>query len=239
MRQGTLNCCPQLGGAIFHLRFEFMKFEKISNMTLRQKVYDQLRMKIISAEILPGELLTVRDLANKLGVSSIPVREALWQLESEKVIVIENNKSIHVNKLTAKEMEEALRIRLQLESLAVERACDLRAENAIPKVKQLLDTMYTYVDNSEKYMHINTEFHFTIYSYADSPLLLQIIDMIWARIGPYFFILSQKGADLSSAMKCHQKMFEAFAEKNKEKMREFLQKDLNEAARFIIPYLEQ
>jgi DNA-binding GntR family transcriptional regulator len=95
-----------------------MAFEKIAVKTIRQEVYEQLRDKIISAEILPGESISLRDLAGKFGVSLMPVREALWQLESERIIVIESNKRIHVNSLTAKEMEEALRLRVMLETLA-------------------------------------------------------------------------------------------------------------------------
>ena len=87
-----------------------MGFEKISVKTLRQEVYDKLRDKIISAEILPGETISLRELAAKFGVSLMPVREALWQLESERIIVIESNKRIRVNTLTAKEMEEALMV---------------------------------------------------------------------------------------------------------------------------------
>ena len=99
-----------------------MGIEKISVKTMRQEVYDQLRDKIISAEILPGESISLRELAAKFGVSLMPVREALWQLESERIIVIESNKRIHVNTLTAKEMDEALRLRVLLESMAAERA---------------------------------------------------------------------------------------------------------------------
>src|SRR5512136_1413454 len=118
-----------------------MAIGKISVKTLRQEVYDQLRDKIISAEILPGETVSLRGLAAKFGVSLMPVREALWQLESEKIIVIESNKRIHVNTLTAKEMEEALRLRVLLETMAAEMACDLRPEDEIPRLKQLLESM--------------------------------------------------------------------------------------------------
>jgi len=141
-----------------------MAIEKISVKTLRQEVYDQLRDKIISAEILPGQTISLRELAQKFGVSLMPVREALWQLESERIIVIESNKRIRVNTLTAKEMEEALRLRLMLESTAAERACDLRPEEAVPKVKSLLETMETSVDRPKIFMRRNTQFHFFIYS---------------------------------------------------------------------------
>ena len=160
-----------------------MVIERISVKTLRQEVYDQLRDKIISAEILPGETVSLRGLAEKFGVSLMPVREALWQLESERIIVIESNKRIRVNTLTAKEMEEALRLRLLLESTAAERACDLRPEEAVPKVRGILEAMDASLDRPKIYMRRNTQFHFSIYAYSDSPLLLEYVG----------FLLSQQG----------------------------------------------
>jgi DNA-binding GntR family transcriptional regulator len=69
-----------------------MRFAKVSTKTLRQQVYDQLRGKIISAGVLPGETLRLRGLADEFGVSLMPVREALWQLKSEKIVLIESKK---------------------------------------------------------------------------------------------------------------------------------------------------
>jgi len=216
-----------------------MAIEKISVKTLRQEVYDQLRDKIISAEILPGQTISLRELAQKFGVSLMPVREALWQLESEKIIVIETNKRIRVNTLTAKEMEEALRLRLMLESTAAERACDLRPEEAIPKVKHLLESMDTYVDRPKIFMRRNTQFHLTIYSYADSPLLLEIINRLWARVFPYVFTYFFMTQDNSTAMGRHREMFQGLAEKNKKKLTDALREDLEAAAAIIIPALEK
>jgi DNA-binding GntR family transcriptional regulator len=217
-----------------------MPFEKISAKTLRQKVYDQLRDKIISAEILPGETITLRDLAEKFSVSLMPVREALWQLESQKVIVIHSNKAIRVNELTATEMEEALRLRILLESMAAQRSCDRRPDGAVQKVKGLLEQMRNSVGKRPKiYMRKNTEFHFAIYSYAESPLLLEIIGGLWARVGPYVYRDAVRKRDLGYAMKCHQEMFEGFAKKNKILIADALQRDLEAAAEVIIPSLEK
>jgi DNA-binding GntR family transcriptional regulator len=216
-----------------------MGIERISVKTLRQEVYDQLRDKIISAEILPGETISLRELARKFGVSLMPVREALWQLESERIIVIESNKGIRVNTLTAKEMKEALRLRLLLESTAVERACDLRPEEAIPKVKRLLEGMEASLDRPKIYMRRNTQFHFSIYSYADSPLLLEMLNRLWARVFPYAFTYGIMNQDRTGAMKSHWKMFEGFAERDKKKITEALREDLEGAARNIIPALEK
>jgi len=216
-----------------------MAIEKISVKTLRQEVYDQLRDKIISAEILPGETVSLRGLAEKFGVSLMPVREALWQLESERIIVIESNKRIRVNILTAREMEEALRLRLLLESTAAERACDLRPDTAIPKVKALLEAMEISVDRPKIYMRRNTQFHFSIYSYADSPLLMEMLNRLWARVFPYAFTYAILNQDKTNAMRSHGKMFEGFAQANKKKITDALREDLEAAGRLIIPALEK
>ena len=169
----------------------------------------------------------------------MPVREALWQLKSERIIVIESNKRIRVNTLTAKEMEEALRLRLMLESTAAERACDLRPEEAIPKVKCLLETMEASVNRPKIFMRKNTQFHFSVYSYANSPLLLEILNRLWARVFPYVFTHAIITQDNSKVMKFHRQMFQGFAERNKKKITEALREDLEAAATVIIPALEK
>ena len=214
-----------------------MKLNKLDSKTLRQKVYDQLRHGIITGEILPGQSIKLRDLAEQFAVSLMPVREALWQLESEKVIVIESNRSIHVNELTAREMQEAIEIRLMLETTAAQRACELRPDSAVVKVKRLLDDMQAAIDKPKRYMMKNNQFHFAIYSYSDSAILLQMIDWLWARVGAYVFIHATKVEDLSPTMKCHEDMFEAFTNKDKEMMTDALQRDLKSYARFIIDFL--
>jgi len=215
-----------------------MKLNKLDSKTLRQKVYDQLRHGIITGEILPGQSIKLRDVADQFGVSLMPVREALWQLESEKVIVIESNRSIHVNGLTAREMQEAIEIRLMLETTAAQRACELRPDSAVLKVKYLLDDMQAAIDKPKRYMMKNNQFHFAIYSYSDSAILLQMIDWLWARVGPYVYIHATKVGDLSPTMKCHEDMFEAFANKDKENIAKALRRDLGDYARFIIEYLD-
>lgn len=216
-----------------------MVIEKISVKTLRQEVYDRLRDKIISADILPGETISLRELAGKFGVSLMPVREALWQLESERIIVIESNKRIRVNTLTAKEMEEALRLRLMLESTAAGRACDLRPESALPGLKKQLEMLKVAADRPKMFMRRNSQFHISIYSLAESPLLLEMIERLMARVGPYVYTHAIANQDNSKVMKHHGNMFQGLVERNKKMITESLQADLETAARIILPILEQ
>jgi DNA-binding GntR family transcriptional regulator len=214
-----------------------MNIEKISTRTLRQQVYDQLRKKIISAEIVPGQVMTLQGLAKEFGVSIMPVREALWQLESEKVIVIQSNKRIYVNGLKRTDLDEILRLRLILEPIAAESACERMTPGEMLKIKHILDGMEAALDKPKKYVVLNNRFHFAIYAYADSPILLDIIDSLWARIGPYINIAWERAGDHSLVMKSHRGMYEALMERDGGKLKEWLREDLTQAAGVITPFL--
>jgi len=216
-----------------------MKIEKISTKTMREQVYDQLKKKITSAEISPGQIMTLQGLANEFGVSLMPVREALWQLESEKVIVIQSNKRIFVNVMTQKDMEEAIEIRMVLESRAVERSCERIDDSGLSKIKHILDSMEASIDKPKKYITLNSQFHSAICSFADSSMLIQIIDSLWARIGPYLYLAGEKTGDQSYPMECHRHIYEGFVEKDKKKLKKWLYEDLKWAADFTVPYLEK
>ena len=204
---------------------------------MRQQVYDQLKKKIISAEISPGQVMTLQGLAKEFGVSLMPVREALWQLESERVIVIQSNRRIFVNDMKQKDMEEAIEMRMVLESLAAEKSCERIGKAELGKIKHILDSMQASLDKPKRYITLNSQFHSVICSFADSPLLIQVIDSLWARIGPYLYIAGEKSKDQSFPMECHRHIYEAFVKKDKTKLRKWLCEDLKWAANFTVPYL--
>lgn len=213
-----------------------MALQKIEGKTLRQMVYDQLKGKIISAEMPPGEQIRLRSLAEELGVSLMPVREALWQLESENVIVIESNKSMHVNNLTPKQMEEVLRIRLNLESMAAEEACKLRPGSALAPLEHLVTEMYSSLEDPARYLEGNRSFHFALYKLAESPMLMRMIGLLWARVGPYSYLYTPL-KHLSVAMKYHEAILGALMKRDKKAIAGALRADLQAAADLIKPFL--
>jgi DNA-binding GntR family transcriptional regulator len=215
-----------------------MAIEKISSVTLRQKVYEQLRANILAAELLPGEVISLRGLAEKFGVSLLPVREAVWQLESENILVVESNKRIQVNHLTKAEFQEILNLRLLLESEAVGKACQNRAKGSITRVERQLNAMKKHSGvNHKKYIKKNDEFHQAIYACAKSPLLVELIQRLLARVNPYIYLYAIEGRDLSSAVQCHQDMFTGFSEGDSEQTIAALHRDLTDAANVIVQKL--
>lgn len=207
-----------------------MVIKKIENKTLRQRVYEVLKEKMITAEILPGEKISLRSLAEKLGVSLSPVREALLQLESERIVVIESNKSIHVNNLTQDEMDEIVKLRIMLEALSAEKACDSLPDSLLPELEGMLRKMYDSVDKPSVYLKHNQNFHFTIYRQANSPILFDLISNLWMRIGPYIFLCAQVKQDVLLAMKHHQAIYDALASRDKPRVSKAIEDDLRAAA---------
>ncbi len=191
----------------------------------------------MTAEILPGEQISLRSTAAKLGVSISPVREALLQLEAEHVVVINSNKSIHVNYLTQDEMEEILRLRLSLETMAAERACDLRPDSALDEIEGVFPTMRSAMDRPMDFVRINLNFHSAIYRLAESPILFDIISGLWVRIQPYIYLPFRNREEVSAALSHHETMYQALAEKDKAKIRQALKEDLETGTESIKEFM--
>jgi DNA-binding GntR family transcriptional regulator len=214
-----------------------MRFTKLSTQTLRQQVYDQLREKIISAGVLPGETLSLRGLAEEFGVSLMPVREALWQLESERIVVIEANRRVRVNTLTEPEMRDLYQVRLFLESMAAERSCASRPDSALPAAQVLLAQTARYLKRSpRRYIQANFAFHRTIYRYCGSEVFLRLIDLLWARVGPYFYYAQlQEDVDLSASQRYHEAMYEAWVSRDADRMIAAIRSDLASPIPLALP----
>ena len=90
------------------------------------------------------------------------------------------------------------------------------------------------MDRPKIYMRRNTQFHFSIYACSDSPLLLEILNRLWARVFPYVFTFAILNQDKTEAMRSHWEMFGAFAERDKKRLTNALRQDLEQAAGIII-----
>lgn len=215
-----------------------MSLLRIDNRTLSQKVYEELKHKMITAELLPGARISLRGIASQLGVSLMPVRQALWQLERDKAVVVEHNRQIRVNRLSTAEFDEILELRLILECKAAEEACRRRPEAAINAVKRQLDKMAKTAPGSKNFLQHNHDYHMLVYKFSGLPNLLDMIDNLWTRVGPYIYLSTLAPEDVRRSMKFHGMMYDAFKAGDAEGMVEALRLDLTVAAAQIRPVLE-
>jgi len=213
-----------------------MPISKIDNKTLRQKVFEQIRGSIMSAEMEPGESLSLRKLADSLGVSIMPVREALWQLETEKIVVIESNKKMTINRLSTAEIQEIFDIRLIHESRLVEVSCQNRSKKVIDQLTYLLDKMKNSDTKNKNYLHWNKDFHFLIYSNAELPITLSIVNNLWLRLAPYFG-LREPDKNIFADIAPHELMVEAFTNGDCDVCIRGLKDDLLETQDYILKHI--
>ncbi|MFV0439295.1 MAG: GntR family transcriptional regulator [Desulfopila sp.] len=215
-----------------------MVIEKIPTTTLRQQVYLQLRSLIQKAELLPGQTITLRQLADSFGVSIAPVRDAVWQLASDRVLVVEDNKRVLVNSLSAEEFGELLELRILLEGKAAIKACLNPRPKPIETMQGLLTRMEDSVSgNFREYIQANDEFHNAIYTHADSPVLLDLIVRFKYRVNPYIYLHAVIEHDLSAALECHRQMLSSFVTGDAMTLVSAIKQDLEGAAAIILPEL--
>jgi DNA-binding GntR family transcriptional regulator len=117
------------------------QIHRIEPRTLKEDVTNILRQMIIDGELAPDAELNQVGIANQLGVSRGPVREALGQLEQEGLVHSIPYKGVFVTSLTRRHVEELYSIRIVLETLAVERAIDRITEEDLAKLNQIVDEM--------------------------------------------------------------------------------------------------
>lgn len=209
----------------------------IDKETYRTKVYAYLRERIIAGELLPGETITLRGLSAKLGVSVAPVREALVQLESERVILRRDNRDYRVNTLSRGQFEEIFQIRHLLEPYLGDRACHRRPETAVSEAKRVFRAMREARDNVKRFISLNHDMHFIIYSYAESPILLEMVSGLWARIGPYLSI-NLRDQDLKRTLDIHSSMIAAFTRKDPKGFNQALLSDMKVSYAYVAPLLQ-
>ena len=141
-----------------------------------------IRELVITGELAAGEQLRQRDLAQRFGVSQTPVREAMRRLESEGLLVCDTHRGFTVAAPELGPVEENFQIRAALESLGASLAARKIDAAGLARLRDLNDRMRALSDDDPGYADLNREFHFAIYEYARSPLLLSLMRLLWASL---------------------------------------------------------
>jgi DNA-binding GntR family transcriptional regulator len=141
-----------------------------------------IRELIITGELTAGEQLRQRDLAQRFRVSQTPVREAMRRLESEGLVRGDTHRGFTVVEPDDGPVEENFQIRAALESLGAALAARKIDAEGISRLRELNDRMRALADDDAQYAELNREFHFTVYEYARSPLLLTLMRLLWASL---------------------------------------------------------
>lgn len=164
-------------------------FSPVERETVQDRVYATLRSALICGLLEPGQVLTIRGLAEQLATSTMPVREALGRLISEKAVEALPNRSVRVPPVTIARLNDLVHVRTMIEGEAVAMAAQRMTKADVSRVRTILlewDRMrsLSQEEDFDHEMRLNQNFHFEIYRCCGSSVMLPIIESLWLQSGP-------------------------------------------------------
>lgn len=142
------------------------------------RVTDALRDAILAGRLEPGSRVRQEELAEEFGVSRIPVREALHQLESEGLVILVPNSGAWISRLDRAECIEIYKIRERLEPLALQESSANLPTATLALLEELVNRIEASSD-TEEFLRLDRQFHLLSYQGAEMPQLRQMIQKFW------------------------------------------------------------
>lgn len=155
-------------------------------LTKNAYAYEELRRRILTGDIEQGSVLSQSKLAQEIGVSTTPLREALRRLAAEGMVELKSHSDAKVASLTAEEARDLYVIRENLDPLAAGLAAESRTPADIANIQAALEQLKPLHDAADlTAMIVHREFHRAIYTASHNPLLIGILEGLWDKADRY------------------------------------------------------
>ncbi len=187
-------------------------------LPLRDVVFRTLRQSILTGELKPGERLMEIHLADKLGVSRTPIREAIRQLELEGLVVMLPRRGAQVAHITEKSMSDVLEVRLALDELAVKLACERITDEEIEYLKEACLKFEEAVDSADirNITSADVAFHDIIFEASRNKRLIQMVNNLAEQMYRYRFEYIKDDSGWQSLITEHRMITDAIAMRDPE-----------------------
>jgi DNA-binding GntR family transcriptional regulator len=161
--------------------------ERQASESIKHWAYRRLRHAVMTGRVVPGHPVTINGLSEMLGVSAMPIREALQQLVADGALEHMDNRRVRVPEINAEKFDEIISARVALETVAAERALPFIDFVCLARLRQLdHDTDVAYKSGDiERGIEMNFAFHRCLYSARQAGVLMQLIESVWLRLGPF------------------------------------------------------
>lgn len=183
---------------------------------LREVVSEALREAIVAGILQPGERLMEIQLAEELGVSRTPVREAIRKLELEGFVVMVPRRGTYVADLSIKDINEVYEIRTSLDVLAAGLAAERITEEELEQMERLLVEIGEYMDKEdiERIVEVDTKFHDILYRASRNDRLVGIIFNLREQFTRFRTVSIAYPGRQKNTLEEHRKLLEAIAQRN-------------------------
>lgn len=188
-------------------------------MPLREVIFNTLREAIIAGELKPGERLMEVQLAEKMGVSRTPVREAIRKLELEGLVDMIPRKGTHVAELSIKNIMDVLEVRASLDGLATALSSTRITRDELKALNSIKEQFISYIekDNVQGAIKKDVEFHDVIYRSSRNEKLIQISNNLREQVQRFRVIYLKDYSSPKELIKEHMEIYNAIVSKDCEK----------------------
>lgn len=210
-------------------------------LPLRDVVFNTLRRAILKGELKPGERLMEIALAERLGVSRTPIREAMRKLELEGLVVMIPRRGAQVANITEKDLNDVLEVRITLEKMAIEKACQLMTE-------EQLASLYLAAKEFERIMpegnlvelaEADVAFHDVIYKASDNARLIQVLNNLREQIYRYRVEYLKEEDVRKDLIHEHEEMYKAIKAHDAERAKELAFSHIENQRKAIIATIQE
>lgn len=212
----------------------------LTRETLGERVTGELRALLVAGRLAPGEKLSLRRVAEALGVSMMPVREAVSRLAADGALEVLPGRAVRVPVLTLAQFRELTRLRLVVEGFAAEEAAKAATDAQIERIAAFEDAFRHAAGgdppDAMAGVAANRDLHFALYEAAAMPSLVEMIERLWLKAGPILNLDMRheprrlKGG---SAVQAHAALLEALRRRDAAAARHALETDIKAAAAHI------
>ncbi len=187
-------------------------------LPLRDVVFNTLRQAILTGELKPGERLMEIHLANKLGVSRTPIREAIRKLELEGLVTMIPRRGAEVAQITEKSMQDVLEVRRAMDALCAELACDRISAEELESLKKACDHFELAVKTKDvkKIAQADVALHDIIVQATGNSRLIQLVHNLSEQMYRYRFEYIKDFSQHQRLVEEHRIIYQGIVNKDKE-----------------------
>lgn len=191
-------------------------------LPLRDVVFNTLRKAILTGELKPGERLMEIHLANRLGVSRTPIREAIRKLELEGLVTMIPRRGAEVAQITEKSLKDVLEVRRALDALCAELACDRISDGEKEKLRQACKEFEqaTRTGDATTIAAADVAFHDIIVEATGNKRLIQLINNLSEQMYRYRFEYIKDESGHDNLVSEHRMIYESIIRQDKVKAAE-------------------
>ena len=188
-------------------------------LPLRDVVFNTLRKAILTGKLKPGERLMEVHLANQLGVSRTPIREAIRKLELEGFVIMIPRRGAEVARITEKSLKDVLEVRRALDALSVELACDRITEEDIERLLKACQDFELAARGNDAAViaKADVDLHDIIVEATGNQRLQQLVNNLSEQMYRYRFVYIKEESQHDMLVAEHKEIYESIASRDKER----------------------